>query len=955
MDSITNKINEIRLITDINEIKKDVLIFTETNAKYIRNEYVESEFSITNYNLHTANFMKKGYRGIFCYTNCKIKCQKILLGIDYDEYLCVKLIGPEDLFILIVYRSPNSSNVNNDNLFNLLEEFVSNKGIKIIVGDFNFPNIDWGLKYSNNAFNSVENKLINFVIDNFLYQLVTEPTRCRGLQRQSILDLLIVEDNRLITNLSYNSPIGKSDHCVFDFVVNKCRLNNGVSIDIPKLDFNKGNYNLMNEYIHRNLMDNLHDYFDDDIDNIWNNFVGLINDSIVKFIPLVDVKTNHFGKNYKIRLPNHILDLINCKDKLWKKYVKYGNKKLYTEFKKMRNLVKRCITKVKVAETSRLAIRIKQNPKVFWQIINKVRKDNVKIDFFNTKDKDGNDFILIDDSDKANHLAVVFKNVFVSECFDNPIEENNLFVTDCKMDEIEIIYESVVKKLENLNKFKSAGPDNIFSRILVECKDTIAQFLFNLYKKSLFLKIIPKGWKYSIITPVFKKGDKNDAHNFRPVSLCCICCKILESIIKDNLLEYFKVNDLLDHRQYGFVKKKSTSIQLLRILDDWSEALDRGEEVHVIYTDFEKAFDRVSHVKLIRKLSMYGVNDNIIEWLKDYLNGRQSSVRVNGCLSDQFDISSGVPQGSVLGPVLFIIYVNDMFRIVKDKKVELVLYADDAKLYKSILSEDDRFMLQSCLNALNDWCDVWDVKINVDKCVIIKYGHRFNGDDFEWLYRIGNNNINYSNQIKDLGVLFNDSLSFSLHIQNIVNKCFSILALISRNFKNLTKDSFLLLYKSLVRSKLEYANSVWAPWKKRDILTIERVQKRATKMVKECIGLNYVERLKALELPTLCYRRIRGDMIMVYNMMNNESDFKCYPQLKKCTDKRTRGHEYKLQALKFNKNQRKHFFSVRIVSFWNKLPPNVVNADCVNVFKNKLDDFLKKYNFIYDFEEDITI
>ena len=162
--------------------------------------------------------------------------------------------------------------------------------------------------------------------------------------------------------------------------------------------------------------------------------------------------------------------------------------------------------------------------------------------------------------------------------------------------------------------------------------------------------------------------------------------------------------------------------------------------------------------------------------------------------------------------------------------------------------------------------------------------------------------------------MFNDSLNFSVHIYETINKCISILALLQRNFKDLTKESFLLLYKLLVRSKLEYAGNVWSPWKIKEIESIERVQKRATKMVKECVGLKYEERLKVLNLPCLRYRRTRGDLIMVFNMLRNHEDCHCYPDLKRHQDDRTRGHNYKLDKIRFCKNMRKFYFSNRVVT-----------------------------------------
>lgn len=452
----------------------------------------------------------------------------------------------------------------------------------------------------------------------------------------------------------------------------------------------------------------------------------------------------------------------------------------------------------------------------------------------------------------------------------------------------------------------------------------------------------------------FKKGDRFDVSNYRPVSLSCICCKLLESLIKDALMNHFKKNNLLDNRQYGFMGGRSTTIQLMKLLDEWTEAIDRGEEVDVIYTDFEKAFDRVPHNKLIEKLIGYGVNVNLIEWIKEFLKDRTSSVRVNGSLSDCFDVTSGVPQGSVLGPLLFVIYVNDMFQILDGNgSVGLYLYADDAKLFKCVRTEDDKEMLQICLNALVKWCEEWDVKLNVGKCVAMRYGGKDN-IDVDWNYKIGLNDLNYNDKIKDLGVTFDCSLKFNFHIHEKINKCYSLLGLISRNFSNLTRDAFILIYKSVVRSHIEYAVSVWFPWRMKDIEAVERVQRRATKMVKECCGLPYVERLKKLELPCLRMRRVRGDLLYVYRMMTCDAEeVDVFPKLKRHEDMRTRGHNFKLDGQRFKHDIKKFGFSNRIVQLWNGLPVEVVNAQSVNEFKNKFDIFIGMNESLYDYRKEI--
>jgi len=217
-----------------------------------------------------------------------------------------------------------------------------------------------------------------------------------------------------------------------------------------------------------------------------------------------------------------------------------------------------------------------------------------------------------------------------------------------------------------------------------------------------------------------KKGNKNEPSNYRPVSLTSIVCKIMESIIiRDIIMEHFLATDYFSNKQYGFIRGRSTALQLLRILDDWTFHLDLGNQIDVIYTDFEKAFDKIPQNGLLYKLQASGLNNNLISWIQDFLNNRKQFVTVNGQFSKLFKVLSGIPQGSVLGPILFLIYINDLpdFCLGKhDANCDIYLYADDAKLYKTITNGEDQDILQRVINRLKEWCDRWLVSININKC-----------------------------------------------------------------------------------------------------------------------------------------------------------------------------------------------------------------------------------------------
>lgn len=481
-------------------------------------------------------------------------------------------------------------------------------------------------------------------------------------------------------------------------------------------------------------------------------------------------------------------------------------------------------------------------------------------------------------------------------------------------------------------------------------RDVVALPLKIIFDKSLSTGCLPLDWRSAHVSPIFKKGSNLDVKNYRPISLTCIACKILESLVRDNILCHCSTNDLLTDRQFGFIKGRSTLLQLLHMLQDWADSIENGAHIDAVYTDFEKAFDRVSHKHLVRKLQAYGIHEDVIKWIGAFLNNRRQRVIVNGKYSDWSTITSGVPQGSVLGPILFILYINELANVcVNGSKV--YLYADDAKIYKCIYSTIDEEGLQKDLDRFKLWSDNWLLKLNISKCHSIS----FCGDiDKRVGYCLGYDLVENVDAIKDLGVLFDKDLRFSQHISGKVAQAYKVLFLIRRNFRYLDPCSFVKLYKTLVRSHLEYCNSVWSPYRIGDIKAIEKVQMRATKFITSIKHLSYTDRLKHLKLPTLHYRRIRGDIILVYKMLHGLYDSSCVCKLPKSDVSWTRGNSFKLHPVLIKHRFSNHFFVNRIIKIWNGLPDNVVSACSLNSFKNCLDNYWSDQEVLYDWHAVIT-
>ena len=250
----------------------------------------------------------------------------------------------------------------------------------------------------------------------------------------------------------------------------------------------------------------------------------------------------------------------------------------------------------------------------------------------------------------------------------------------------------VRNEIRGLNINTSCGPDEIHPRLLQELVDIISEPIVFLMNKSMETGVIPLDWKKAYVSPIYKKGARNRAENYRPISLTCILCKLMESFIKDVVMKHLKSKNLLSCKKYGFISGRSTTTQLLSYLDKCIKTIVTGGVVDTIYFDFAKAFDTVPHRRLLGKLTCYGISGNIINWIKAFLLGRSQVVRVNGEKSEETAVLSGIPQGSVLGPLLFVVYINDLPESVKSN---IFLFADDTKILKQITSKEDALGLQS--------------------------------------------------------------------------------------------------------------------------------------------------------------------------------------------------------------------------------------------------------------------
>jgi len=407
----------------------------------------------------------------------------------------------------------------------------------------------------------------------------------------------------------------------------------------------------------------------------------------------------------------------------------------------------------------------------------------------------------------------------------------------------------------------------------------------------------------------------------------------MEQVIKEIICKHLEGGKVIGNSQHEFVKNKSCQTNLIAFFDRITSLVDKGEAVDVVYLDFSKAFDTVSHDILINKLGKYNLDGATMRWVHNWLDNRTQKVVINGSQSCWKGITSGVPQESVLGSALFNIIIND-FDIGIERM--LIKFADETKLGGTATALEDRVIIQNDLDKLEKWFEGNRMKFNKDKCKVLHLGLN---NQFH-TYRMGSNCLERSMAERDLGVIVDHKLNMSQKCDAVAKKANMILGCINRCVVSKTQEVILPLYSALVRPQLEYCVQFWAPHFKKDVEKLERVQRRATRIIKGPENMTYEGRLKELGLFSLEKRRLRGDMIAVFKYLKGCHKDEGENLFILASGDRTRTNGLKLQQGRFRLDIRKKFLTVSVVEHWNKLPREVVESPPVEILKSRLDKCL---------------
>ena len=546
---------------------------------------------------------------------------------------------------------------------------------------------------------------------------------------------------------------------------------------------------------------------------------------------------------------------------------------------------------------------------------------------------------LVDDPvDNANILNSQFQSVFSAR---NPLSLKTLSTRAAnfikpdgtpndtpQMPTVDITEEGVRRRLQTLNPHKAAGPDKLNPVVLREIADVIAPVITRLYRASLKQAKTPDAWKEAHVTPVFKKGEKYKAVNYRPVSLTCILCKQMEHILASHIMKHLNKNHLLYSKQHGFRSKLSCETQLTEYTSDVLKTVQDKKQCDTVVMDFSKAFDKVSHDRLIYKLDRAGIDRQARNWIKSFLSGRSQKVIIDGEESESVPVTSGVSQGSVLGPILFLIFIDDMPQYTKHSQIRL--FADDTIVYLTVSAIDDCGKLQEDLKRLEKWEEEWQMEFHPAKCKVLRITRKKNKITFP--YTLHGHILEEVSSAKYLGITITKDMTWNEHIEKTASKANKKLGFLRRNIK--TRDQSLKekAYKTIVRPTMEYCSTVWDPYNKTHSDTLEKVQRRAARWV--------MGRFHNMSSPSvmvqdlgwrdLNQRRVDSRLCMLYKISQGLIDIPIG------------------QFFKYNRNgvhfqtiyaRTKYYefsFFPRTVAAWNELSGDTLSAQNLAVFKQNI-------------------
>lgn len=794
--------------------------------------------------------------GVLIAVNKKFKVHR-RFDLDFNNIECVWVVVKlRSDFSLLIGNNYLPPTVSTDVLQRYADFLSCNIDISLYkilcVGDFNLPKFNWylGLSEHDNSYIKTKSDIIyslfcnlNVVQQNF--HRISSDDNILDLVCSSFPDELSVSREQELVTLDRSHP---SLLISFSLPVFTQRF-----VPIVRKNFARGDFVGLFRYL------SSYQYsVSNDPDVLTNDLHCAITCALDTFIPDKVVRPSKYPHWFSFRLIN----LLRSKEKYHRKIKKHPNNSNYKEsFKYFRKLCKKTLDSDEKKFKCKIEADLCNNPRFFWQYIK-------------TQYKNPHQISILDDSGQSvpeHRVPEVFAEHFTSVYSTNSIVQDVIHssVDAPVIPQPVITVADVTKAAKTLKSSRVAGSDNVPAFILKGCIDVLAPVLCNIFNMCISSRKFPTLWKTSIVVPVPKNSQVNIVKNYRPVALLTNFSKLFEKIIVNHLS--FHVRHILTPHQHGFLKGRSTVSNLSSYLQFSAPHVLDQKQVDTVYFDLSRAFDLVNHDLLLNKLLNFGLSPSYVHFLRSYLSDRFFRVKVGNFYSDEHSIPSGVIQGSNIGPLLFIIFFDDVKNVISS---QFEAYADDLKVSRVINEGDDIDILQKDIDSIVHWCDNNSMQCNVGKTVVVSFTRKKNMVLNS--YKMAGIDIKRSFEHKDLGIYFDSKLNFNYHMQNILSKgrkCSALVYWVSKNFRN--PLTIKVLFGSLVRSRLEYCSEVWNGLRDTDSKNVEQVQKNFLRRVTYHFhgrSTPYNVSLDLYGLTKLSIRRNYKDVLFLYKIINGLVD-----------------------------------------------------------------------------------
>jgi hypothetical protein len=918
----------------------DIMCTVET---WLDSNIVDEEISLSTHQSFRKDRLGRGGGLLLAVRNnipCILKSDLLVNNNTFNEIIVceIQLHSNCKIALIAFYRPPNSDVSFNINLSQTINN-VTRAGYKklLVLGDLNAPSILWD---SLTAHNNLENDLCEIFSDCNLTQINSNPSRQNS---QNVLDVILTNCPELFSDVHSSVSMIKTDHFQLNFTIKGTPKTIKVD-DMTRTvySFRNVNFDQLNFYLSLIDLNNLVLSYQGDLDLAWEKWKCAVINVIDKVVPTVVVK-NVYKHPW---VDAEVIHLSNVKEASRRKAKASGKINDWNHYRKLNNDVKKLVKTKYNDYLSDALENVNICPKNFWGLVNcKNNKKSLPDTMFY------GDTYAKSPKDKACLFNQFFYNQFSSN--DLAVPQVNQFAND-NLSSLTLTHDEVFKALQGIKVHKAYNPDGIPPVVLKLCASVLTSSITLLFNLCLDSGYVPNKWKLANIIPIFKKGNPELVNNYRPVSLLTVISKVLERCIHSHVYAITR-HDILNS-QHGFMSNRSTTTQLLNFYDNVHQIVDSGGQVDVLYLDLSKAFDSVPHKLLINQLKSFGYNNKLLKFFHSYLSNRFQKVVVQGQESEFLPVLSGVPQGSILGPLLFLYYINNCGQNLPHK-INLSLYADDSKLSCQIKDINDCISLQDGLDSLVSWGIKHGMYFNPNKCSSMSFTRKSNGIAFD--YTINGTIVSRVRKFTDLGIHVSDSLSWDHHIDICLRKANKRLGLIKRSLGYICPINIKILsYTSLVRPLVEHNSQLWSGCNKKYMVKLESLQRRATKFIVNNNSLSYELRLNKCGFLPLSLRRDFLDCTFFYNSWHDLIDFNIENLVNfvRTPTVRTRNNmdDHQLCEQRVKSETYRKFFTHRIVSIWNTIPYEIRALELTpsghnSMFKKALKQwFVNLFNSNFD-------